>query len=124
MCIASSFTKHNIHNKVSEYIINIQNQYFYIYNNKFAENKMWKDIPFTLLGIHQKIISYHGCICTSMFTDALFTTKNKISLNNNQQMNGKRKYIVFDKEILFSHKEKNEMSGKYMELENILTGVT
>lgn len=59
-----------------------------------------------------------------MFTDALFTTKNKISLNNNQQMNGKRKYIVFDKEILFSHKEKNEMSGKYMELENILTGVT
>lgn len=124
MCIASSFTKHNIHNKVSEYIINIQNQCFYIYNNKFAENKMRKDIPFTLLGIHQKIISYHECICTSMFTDALFTTKNKISLNNNQQMNGKRKYIVFDKEILFSHKEKNEMSGKYMELENIVTGVT
>lgn len=124
MCIASSFTKHNIHNKVSEYIINIQNQYFYIYNNKFAEDKMGKDIPFTLLGIHQKTISYHGCICTSMFTDALFTTKNKISLNNNQQMNGKGKCIVFDKEILFSHKEKNEMLGKYMELENVLTGVT
>lgn len=107
MCITSSFIKYNVHNEVSRYIINISNQHtksiFYIYTNKFAKNKMRKDIPFTLLGIYQKTISYHGHICTSMFTDVLFTTRNKISLNNNQQMNGQGKYIfIWQKKFIQS----------------------
>lgn len=65
--------------------------------------------------------SNHERIYISMFAVALFTTRNKISLYNHQQMNGKGKYIKYIKGILLSHKEKNEMWEKYMELENMLT---